>query len=37
MAYTSGELEELENKIQTDFAVMLTNKQDSLNTEYCNS
>ena len=32
MAYTSGELEELENKIQTDFAVMLTNKEDSLNT-----
>ena len=32
MAYISGELEELENKIQTDFAVMLTNKQDSLNT-----
>ena len=32
MAYTSGELEELENKVQTDFAVMLTNKKDSLNT-----
>ena len=32
MAYTSGELEELENKVQTDFAVMLTNKEDSLNT-----
>ena len=32
MAYSSGELEELENKIQTDFAVMLTNKKDSLNT-----
>ena len=32
LAYTSGELEELENKVQTDFAVMLTNKEDSLNT-----
>ena len=32
LAYTSGELEELENKVQTDFAVMLTNKNDSLNT-----
>ena len=32
LAYTSGELEELENKVQTDFAVMLTNKNESLNT-----
>jgi hypothetical protein len=32
LAYTSGELEELKNKVQTDFAVMLTNKEDSLNT-----
>ena len=32
MTYTSCDLEELENKVQTDFVVMLTNKKDSLNT-----
>ena len=32
LAYTSGELEELKNKVKIDFTVMLTNKEDSLNT-----
>ena len=32
MAYTSGELEEIENLVETDFVVMITNKEDLLNT-----
>ena len=32
MAYTSGELEEIDTLVETDFAVMLTSKEESLNT-----
>ena len=32
MAYTSGELEEIENIVDTDFVVMITNKKDLLNS-----
>ena len=32
MAYTSGELEEINTLVETDFAVMLTSKEESLNT-----
>ena len=32
MAYTSGELEEIDTLVETDFAVMITSKEESLNT-----
>lgn len=34
LAYTSGELEEIENFIETNFLVMVTNKKELLNTAY---
>ena len=34
MVYSSGELEEIENLIETNFLVMVTNKEKSLNTAY---